>query len=182
MIQILLKRYFLWYMLSGFILGLVILLVYFMNMYHKSVTTAVIKMNQVVANTSSMRQSIDDMDSVIKMVINLLPKNYSEKSHKELLLYTLDDIKTLFKGGEITITGFEEKAGELVLAINIKTPVTNYKNFVKDLEYLQNLRFPSFHMKSMLIEKVTDKQKDELLTCKIEGILKIPAGKLKGSI
>jgi hypothetical protein len=169
-------------MLSGFILGLVILLVYFMNMYHKSVTTAVIKMNQVVANTLSMKQSIDDIDSVMNRVINLLPKNYSEKSHKELLLFALDDIKTLFKGGEITITGFEEKAGELLLAINIKTPVTNYKNVVKDVEYLQNLRFPSFHIKAMVIEKTADKQKDDLLICKIEGALKIPAGKLKGNI
>lgn len=182
MIYIKLKKYLLWYMLSGFLLAAVIILISLINMYHSSVSTAVAQMNQIKANVSDMRQSIEDIDSAMKKITSLLHKNYPDKSHKELLMLAIDDIKMIFKDGEITITGFEEKEGELLLGINIKANITNYKKFVSDVEYLQNLRFPSFHFKTIMIEKPVDKKSDDILSCKIEGILKIPSAKIKGNV
>ncbi len=182
MINTKIKKYLRSHILSGFMLGVVIVSATFVSMYYDSIDSAVNKMNRVVVNTSKMRQSIQDIDLAMKKINNLLPKNYYEKSHKELLLFALDDIKAVFKDAEITISSFEEDKGELLLGIGIKTSMENYRNFLKQLEYLQNLRFPSFHLKTIVIEKSHYKQRDDVMTSKIEGVLKMPVGRLKVNI
>lgn len=100
-----------------------------------------------------MKNAIRDIDGAIVKINKEIPRNYSEEMTRAEVLYVLDSMKTRFKSYDVTITSIEKKDLDIALPVNIVGPVFDYKQFVKDVSYLQNLRYPFFIFKDVLIEK-----------------------------
>lgn len=165
------------YIIAGIILSIAIILMVVLNRYEDSLLDAVGRLDLININAVRIKQSIAEMDSVMKRIRAMLPPDYDSRTHRELLLLALDDIKINFKGSEITVTNFEERDGEISLPVNIKTQIDNYAALVRRVGYLQSPSFPHFVIKGLTIEKASDKE--GVIILRIEGSLKIPLEKLR---
>jgi len=166
-----------YHIITGIVLSVAIILAVALNRYENSFLDATGRFDLIRINAVRVKQSIAEMDSAMKKIRAMLPPDYDSRTHRELVLLALDDIKINFKGSEITVTNFEEKDGEISLPVNIKTPVDNYTVLVKRTGYLQSLRFPHFVIKGLTIEKASDKE--GVIILKIEGSLKMPIERLR---
>ncbi|MFN3479875.1 MAG: hypothetical protein ACK415_05770 [Thermodesulfovibrionales bacterium] len=165
------------HLIAGAIISATIFFAGVLSRYESSLLDAIGKFELIQINTAKLNQSTAEIDSVKKKITAMLPPNYASKTHRELILLTLDDIKMTLKGSEITVTDFDNKAGDLSLQVNIKIPVDNYAALVNRIGYLQSLRFPHFAIKNMTIEKASDKE--GVIISKIEGLLKMPLEELR---
>jgi hypothetical protein len=100
-----------------------------------------------------MKNAIRDIDEAIVKINKEIPRNYSEEMTRAEVLFVLDDLKSRFKSYDISITSIERKDLDIALPVNIVGPILDYKQFVKDVSYLQNLRYPFFMFKDILVEK-----------------------------
>ncbi|GAB4416307.1 MAG: hypothetical protein OHK0032_12380 [Thermodesulfovibrionales bacterium] len=167
------------HLIAGAVLSATIIFAIVLNRYESSLLDAIGRFELIRINTIRLKQSAAEMDSAMKRITSMLPPDYASKTHRELILLSLDDIKMTLKGGEITVTNFEDKAGELSLQVNIKIPVDNYTVLVNRVGYLQSLRFPHFAIKNVTIEKAADKE--GAIISRIEGSLKMPVSKIQDS-
>lgn len=174
-----LKKTVTFHLISGIILSAIVISVISLSRYENSLLDAISKFELIKTNILKMRQAIANMDSTVRKVNSLLPSGYYSKSHRELMLLALDDIKTSFKGSEITVTNFDEKAGEISLPVGIKIPVDDYVILVNKIGYLQSMKFPQFIIKNILIERGTGALGAVIVICNIEGSLRMPVEKLK---
>jgi len=117
-----------------------------------------------------MKNVIRDIDVTIVKINKEIPRNYSEEMTRAEVLYVLDDLKTRFKSYDISITSLEKKDFDIVLPLNIVGPVFDYKQFINDVSYLQNLRYPFFLFKDIVIEK-REKDGKSLVVFDIKGVI-----------
>ncbi len=172
-----LKKTVTFHLIAGIILSAIIISVISLSRYENSLLDAVSKVELIKTNTLRMKQAAANMDSTIKKINSLLPNDYYSKSPRELLLLALDDIKTSFKGSEITVTNFDEKAGEISLPVSIKIPVDDYVMLVNMVVALQSMKIPQFAIKNIVVERRTDARGAIIIN--IEGLLRMPAERLK---
>jgi len=166
------------YIIAGIILSVDIIFIIILNRYESSLLDDSSRFDLIRINAVRVKQSIAEMDSAMKKIRKMLPSDYDSRTHRELILLALDDIKINFKGSEITVTNFEEKEGKISLPVNIKIPVNSYTALVKKVGYLQSLRFPNFVFKGLIIEKASDKD-EGVIILRIEGSLKMPIERLR---
>lgn len=176
MISAELKRAAIYHLISGTILSMTILLAIVLNKYEKSLLDTIGRFEHIQMNTIKLHQFSADADLIMRRINDMLPADYASRTHREILLLALDDIKMAFSGSSIIVTNFEEKAGELSLPVSIKFPVNDYTLLVNKIGYLQSLKFPYFTVKSLTIEKATDK---EAIISTIEGALKMPVERIR---
>lgn len=174
-----LKRHVTYQLWAGIALSIIIFFVSILGRYEKSLSQTVGRLEVVRVNAQKMKQDVAQMESLMRRIDALLPADYNSRSHREIILLALDDIKMAVKGGEITVTNFEDKVGELSLQTNIIMPVNNWTSLVNDVKYLSSKRFPYFRIKNVVVEaKDGSKTTTSALICKIEGSIKMPAERL----
>lgn len=178
MIYAQLKKTIIYHLISGIALSGVIIALFLLHKYENNLFDAIGKFQLIRINAFKMKQAMADMDSVMNSINTVLPSGYSSKTHRELLLFALDDIKMTFKGSEIAVTHFDEKEGELLLPVNISFSFDDYSTALKRIGYLQSMKIPQFKIKKVVIDSGSDKQANVVI-CKIEGFLKMPIERLK---
>lgn len=183
------------HMWTGIILSLVVALSLLLAKYEKNLSETIGKFEIIRTNTAKMKEATEKMSMAMNFVTTKLPSGYYSRSHREFLLLALDDIKTTLKNSDVTITGFDEKPGELSLPLNISVPVADYTVLVNQIGYLQSLKFPHFTIRRISIEKSSggssgsgvpqtaqhpvSETASGVIICKIEGALKMPSEKLR---
>jgi len=115
-----------------------------------------------------MKNAIREIDEAIVKINKEIPRNYSEEMTRAEVLYVLDNMKTRFKSYDVSITSIEKKELDITLPVNIVGPVFDYKQFINDVSYLQNLSYPFFLFKDILIEK-REKDGKSLVVFDIKG-------------
>lgn len=182
MIYSMLRKTVVFYMLTGIALGLIILSVSLLSKHEKNLRETTGKFEIIRTNTSKTKQASDDMARIMSRIDAALPSDYPSRSHRELMLFVLDDIKMNIRGSEITVTDFEEKDGGLTLPVNIKIYFgNNYALLASYIEYLQSLRFPYLAIKDIMLEKTADatpvktSARADVIICKITGFLTMPS-------
>lgn len=159
------------HLVAGITLSVIIFSVIALGKYKNSLLDATSRSELIRINALKMKENTIHMDSVIKRMNSLLPHDYYSKSHRELLLLALDNIKMTIKGSVITVTNFDEKADEITLPVNISIPVDDYVSLVNNIGYLQSMRFPHFVIKNVVMERAAD---SGTIICRIDGLLKMP--------
>ncbi|MEW6162907.1 MAG: hypothetical protein AB1606_06315 [Nitrospirota bacterium] len=167
-----LKRTITFHLIAGITLSIIIVSVTLLTKYENSLLDTIRKFELIRINALRMKQTIMDIDSVIKWINNLLPPYYYSKSHKESMLLALDNIKMTIKGADITVTNFGDKAGEITLPVNISIPVDDYAVLVNNVGYLQSLNFPYLVVNNIVIAKAGGSS--GAIICKIDGSLRMP--------
>jgi hypothetical protein len=115
-----------------------------------------------------MKNVIREIDEAIVKINKEIPRNYSEEMTRAEVLYVLDDIKRRFTSYDVSITGIEKKDLDIALPVNIVGPVFDYKKFINDVSYLQNISYPFFLFKDILVEK-REKDGKSLVVFDIKG-------------
>lgn len=173
MFQQMLRQNIVRYLTAGIVLGIMVISAAALHNYRQSLLLTINKFDSLRVNMRKMNRESEAMDTVIKQVDSLMPRDYGLRSHREIILLTLDSIQTSFPKAAITVDKFAEKDSNLSLPVTITLPVTDWTFMGEGIMRLQSLNFPAFLIKSVVIEK-TDNQ----LTCKIEGRLSMPSGRL----
>lgn len=175
------------YMIAGIISGLIIFSALVAGKYERNLRETMQRFELIEKNAVKIRQANVNMDMTMDGIDRMLPPNYYSTSNKEYLLLALDTLKANIKDAEIALTGagtgFEEKAGELSLSVNIKIPVKDYVLLVNQIGELQALRFPNFYIKSIILEtsvaNASPALQQSAIICSIAGYLGIPSEKKK---
>lgn len=168
---------------AGIALSVIIVCLIALFKYEKNLNETIAKLTAIQSNTAKLNESMAQMGSAMNKIDSLLPAGYSSLSHRELLLLTLDGIKSRFSGSEVTVTNFEEKGGVLSLPVHITFPVNNYTELVNRVRHLQSLALPNFRLNKAVIEKTQDKNRGGIsgIICSIEGTLIMPNEHLKAN-
>lgn len=176
------------YMIAGIISGLIIFSALVAGKYERNLRETIQRFELIERNAAKIRQVNVNMDMIMDKVDRILPPNYYSTSNNEYLLLALDTIKSNIKGAEVALTGggtgFEEKAGELSLSVNVKIPVKDYVLLVNQIGELQASRFPNFYIKSIIFDRASGVNaspalQQSAIICSITGYLGIPSEKKK---
>ncbi len=174
-----LGRTAIYHLLAGIALSIMFIVVLTLYRYERSLLTHSKRIEAVTMNTLKLSEETAILDALKKKIDVMLPSEYNSKSHRELMLLALDGIKTNIKKSEIKVSNFEDAGGELSLKTNLTIPVNDWNILLKDIQYLQTPRLPSFDIKSLLIKAGGAESSGGLPVCAIEGSFKMPAERLR---
>lgn len=174
-----LGRTAIYHLLAGVALSIVFIVVLTLYRYERSLLTHSKRIEAVRMNTIKLSEETAILDALKKKIDLMLPSEYNSKSHRELMLLALVGLKTKLNGSEVKVSNFEEAGGELSLKTTLTIPVDDWNILLKDIQYLQAPRLPSFDIKSLLIKAGGAESSGGLPVCVIEGSLKLPAERLR---
>ena len=172
-----LKKNLIYYLLTGIVLGVVVIAVVLIGKYEENLAQSIDSFERIRMNSIRMSKATEEKERIIRDIKELLPARYHSTSNEELLLSAIDSIKANIRGCDITIANIEKKGGELTLPVSIRISSDSYGMLVDRVGFLQGLTYPHFRVESILIER-----SEEMggLICKISGAFTIPAEKVEG--
>lgn len=172
-----LKKVLTYYLLTGIVLGVVVISIALIGKYKENLAQSIDSFEKIRVNSTRMAKATEEKERIIREIKGLLPATYHSTSNEELLLSAIDSIKANIRGSDITITNIENKGGELTLPVSIRTAFDSYGMLVDRVGYLQGLDYPHFR-----VEKIHIERSEEMggLICNITGTFTIPAEKVEG--
>ena len=171
-----LKKILSYYLLTGIVLGGLVIAIALMGKYEENLAHSVDSFEKIRINSIRMAKATEEKERIIRDINGLLPARYDSTSNEELLLSAIDSIKANIRGCDITVVNIEKKGGELTLPVSIRISFDSYGMLVDRVGYLQGLTYPYFRVESILIER-----SEEMggLICKITGAFTMPAEKVE---
>ena len=135
------------------------------------------KLTIVQTNFDQMIKAVDQIDFTLDKIKTVLPTDYEEKSNRELLFISLDEMRKGLKGADIMISDFVENPAlkEIQIPINIFLPLKSYRAMLENVGYLQSLKFPFLTISGLRIEKTESRG----TIYNINSILRIPKDKFE---
>lgn len=176
-----LKKDLIYHIIAGIIFSIILFIIIFLSKYERSLNETINKLELMRGNVLKMESTVKDMVKVMRQIDAGLPSDYYSKSHREIILSAIGDIKAAIRRAEVTLIDFEKKEGEVLLPVIIKFPVKNYTTMTKNIGYLQSLRFPHFQINYITVT-VPEGEGELRTVCEIKGSLKMPVKKLKNTL
>lgn len=172
-----LKKVLTYYLLTGIVLGVVVIAIALVGKYEENLALSIDSFEKIRVNSIRMARATEEKERIISDIKGLLPAAYYSASNEGLLLSAIDSIKANIRGSDVTIANIENKGGELTLPVGIKTSFDSYGMLVDRIGYLQGLAYPHFR-----VEKINIERSEEMggLICNITGTFTIPAEKVEG--
>lgn len=162
----------LWYHLAaGAALSTVVFALVLTNKYSVGVRNTAAKIETVRNNTVRMEEATRTMIERREFASGVLSADYEKRSHRELILLTLERAKRVLSGAEMILENFSVENGELVLPAVVEFKVSKYRTGVSYVEYLEGLRFPYCRIASVTAKR--PEGTDELVW-RIEGEFRMP--------
>lgn len=170
-----LKKLLTYYLMTGAVLGVVVIGIALVGKYKENLAQSIDSFEKIKMNSVRMARATEEKERIISDIKGLLPAAYHSASNEGLLLSAIDSIKVNIKDSTVNIANIENKEGELTLSAGIRTSFDSYGMLVDRVGYLQGLAFPHFR-----VEKINIERSEEMggLICNITGTLTIPAEKV----
>ncbi len=172
-----LKKILSYYLLTGIVLGVVVIAIALIGKYEENLAHSIDRFEKIRMNSIRMAKATEEKERIIRDIKGLLPATYHSTSNEELLLSAIDSIKGNIRGSDITVANIENKGGELTLPVSISISFDSYGMLVDRVGYLQSLTYP--HLR---VEKIHIERSEEVggLICRITGAFTMPAEKVEG--
>lgn len=168
-----LRKTFLHYGLSGILFLFCVSGVIVMKKYTESLAVTLDRLQEFNIQYIKVRNAIDDMTDSVRMIKEHIPRDRTDQSTQEYILYALDDLKSKAGAAEIAIANIEDKGNDVQLPLSIKGPLRDYTRLVNYIGYLQSLKFPFFAITNVNIRRDGDDATGGVFF-EIKGILKFP--------
>lgn len=130
------------------------------------------KLTIVQTNFDQMIKTVDQIDLTLDKIKTFLPYDYEKRSNRELLFISLDEVRKRLKGADIMVSDFVENHAlkEIQIPVNMFLPLKSYQAMLKNVGYLQSLKFPFLTISGIRIEKTESRG----TIYNINSILRIP--------
>src|SRR3989304_1087539 len=148
------KKLFLYYIVSGFILAFSLSAVMISKKYSNSLSSTLYELQRCKINLFKMQDAINDMEIVASTMGELIPSDSSTRTPEIQISIKLDELKSRIFEAEITVANIEYTENAISLPVYIKAPIKDYSDFVNNISYLQSLKYPVFSINSISIAQL----------------------------
>lgn len=162
---------------TGIILSVSICFLILAGKYKHSLIKATTDLDTIRMNVPMMEHAVRVMKEKQTAALHLLPPDYNSKSHQELLLRSLEKVKSSINETDIIIGNIVEENNEITLPVTLEFSVSRYYDGLNTIGYLRGLRFPYFQLRNVAAKRA---EGDSVIIWKIEGSLRIPSERITG--
>jgi hypothetical protein len=162
-----LKPYLLWYTVMA---SLCIVLLTTSMIFSKRLSVLNKDEDALMRVKSSLvkaNKTIGDMDSFIKQVALTAPDDIDSQAPSHYLHYGLDRIKSALNSAQLEIGKVEDRGEEIAMPVTVSGPMNNFQGFIAGLGRLQDMHFPFFLAKGIVL-KATKGQNNDTTTYSYE--------------
>lgn len=164
-----LKKSLLYYAIVGICAAGIVLSAIISYQYRQSVEETYRRLTKVNVNKMHMQREIKDIKDVVESAQAHIDMATVHKLPSDAMLDRLDNISLRLQAQEVTVGSIVSSEKDITLPVTLTGKITNYKNFINDLENIQSSQWPFF-----FLEQVSLYLKDERknVTFEIKGTLK----------
>jgi len=167
-----LKRLLLYYAASAFCATILISGSILTETYITNLSDTLNKFQTLKINSIRMKEESKHMDETLVNVRSFLSSYDKIEALEGSILTTVDSIKSHMKDADITIANFEKKGDEIALPVILAGQIRDYTVFINNINYLQSLTLPLFHIDSLSLSHQAD-EKNAVIKFDIKGTLKM---------
>ncbi|HHL39103.1 MAG TPA: hypothetical protein ENJ37_01215 [Deltaproteobacteria bacterium] len=162
------------YMAVGVVFSLLLFAAVFVYGYERGLRESIGRFEALRAKAERVRGATASMVSVMERIKGMLPDDYDGRTHRELMLLTLDAVNERIRG-RVSVANFVEESGEIRLPVHMEIPVKRYSTFVSHLAYIQSRGLPRFRIESVAVTRM---DVWPWLVAKIDGAIVLPSTRL----
>lgn len=140
--------------------------------YRSSVDEIRAKVENIRANSGMMARDTADISERQAKVALFLPAGYDSNSPRELMLLSVERLKTGIKGSSISLEEFNETETALSLPLLVELDSSSFEEGVKALAALRSSRLPTFEFRNIDIRRLDGSYSSARY--KIEGVMSMP--------
>lgn len=130
------------YLIAGMIAGVFMFLCLSLVMYKNSFANSISRMAQLTVQASRIRTETENIDIVMSHMKHLYP-DIEKQRGKQALLTVVDELRTLFPQGRITIREItQDETGELILPVSMRLYGVSYDEMISVIGHMQSYLFP----------------------------------------
>lgn len=133
------------------------------------------EMQTVGEKTLRMEEATRVMAGQRAQALKVIPEGYEERSHKEIALAALENIKGSVSGARITVEDFMTGKEEIVLPAAVEFNAGEYATGIEAVRRLEEMIFPYFRISGVTVRRLDDSKE---AAWKIDGSLRMPARKV----
>ncbi|MBA4416508.1 MAG: hypothetical protein C0392_01150 [Syntrophus sp. (in: bacteria)] len=167
-----LKRLFAYYIAAVFCFMICLSSLIFYGKYLESLQETVNKLYRLKANASKIVIATKEITASLPDMNRTIPPGIYSESSEKFIFVGLDDLKNRLGEADVAFTTIEVKDNELRLPVVITGSINDYSQFVKNVGYLQSMRFPFFTFTSLALSR-SEKAGGGMVAYEIQGILSI---------
>lgn len=164
-----LKRYLVVGILTNALFLSYLMLVNYKNNLEESLSA----FSRLTINHVKIKNSIEEMDHVMKTINTIYPYDNSIQSNDALFL-AADNIRNALKGGDITLQEIIRDRDEMALPVDIVMANITYSDLVHVIGYLRSLVFPYVTIENLGIEKEGVQETGFHIKSNLKVLLKMP--------
>jgi len=165
-----LRRTIVYYLAAGLTMNAALLGHIVLRDYQSNLEDVLARFSGVTINIVKIKNAIRDMDHVMGVMDGLYP--YGESlERRDALLHTADKIKSMVRGGTMTLKEVSVQGNELIMPLEITLVTRNYADVVNVVGSMQSLAFPYSVLEHLDIRSEEGRE----LRCSIKAHLRMPA-------
>jgi hypothetical protein len=122
------------------------------------------------------------MDNFSKQIALITPADVDTQVPSHYLHNGLDRIKSAMSNAQLELGKIEDRNEEAAMPVVVSGPMTNYQGFVTGLGRLQDMSFPFFLVKGIILKAPKGQTNDSSITYEIRAEMTMPkTGQSEGS-
>ncbi|MCC6503374.1 MAG: hypothetical protein IT362_09595 [Deltaproteobacteria bacterium] len=145
-----------------------------------SYRTSLIEIRSGVAsmrsNAALMASDTEGIEKRQAQVRKALPFGYASSSPRELMLLSVEKLKTGINGVTMTLDEFSETGETLTLPVVMEFDTDSFEEGVKGIEAIRSLKMPYFEFRNIDIRRLEGSYSSARY--KVEGVMTMPAQKI----
>ena len=165
------------HLVTGIILSVALCILVLASKYKHNLIKATSDLDAIRMNVLRMENVTHIMREKRTTAIHLLPTDYNLRSHQEILLLSLEKVRSSIKEADIIVGNIVEENNEIALPVTLGFSGSQYHEGLNAIGYLRSLRFPYFKIRNV-IAKRNEVGREIIWT--IEGSFRIPSGRITG--
>lgn len=163
---------------AGVLFSLALLAYLLSANYRSSVSDISSGIASMRSNAMSMAGDTERIKDRQTEVLRALPAGYDSSSPREMMLLSLEKLKTGINGATITLDEFSETDATLTLPVVIEFDTASFEEGVKGIQTIRSFNMPYFEFRNIDIRRLEGSYSSARY--KIEGVMTMPAGKITG--
>ena len=165
------------HLVAGILFSAALCMLILASKYKHNLIKAVSDLDAIRMNLLRMERVTSVMREKQTTAIHLLPIDYNSRSHQEILLLSLEKVRSSIKDADIIIGNIVEENDQIALPVTVEFSASQYHEGLSAIGYLRGFRFPYFKIRNVIAKR------DEVgreISWTIEGSLRIPSGRITG--
>jgi hypothetical protein len=148
-----LKNGFPVYIISGVLLGLAIFSLVTIHRYNNFLRDSLETIHTIYLKEAAVKKEINQIDSLAWYFQDSFGIKEEGFNSEKLILHALDEMKTHLNNASVTVSRFENAAGEKRFPVDIRIPVASYEAVIDYAGYIESFRLPDFKIKDISLNK-----------------------------